>query len=188
MYKTIAIMFLMMFLTLPCFSALDVEHTLIEPHEVIKCLENPEVRSLIMDSKLNPFYLRGDFDGDKKIDHAIWARSSNDGVAGVIVCAGNGSVHLLGSGITGGNNFSDMKDIKDDNFFPPQWEVATKQEIDELSKLKCNIPNPFPKIENESIKLVYYEGENAIIYWDGKKYQWTWGFILEGREGCTIEN
>ena len=185
MYKTITIMFFMMFLALPCFSALDVEHALIEPHEVIKCLESPEARSLIMDSKLNPFYLRGDFDGDKKIDHAIWARSKTDGTAGIIVCAGNEFVHLLGSGIAGGENFSDMKN---DNFFPLLWKIATKQEIDELSKLKCYVPDPFPQIDNESIELLYRAGESTIIYWDGKEYKWTWGYVLEPREGCTIDN
>ena len=138
-----------------------------------------------MDTKLNPFYLRGDFDGDKEIDHAIWVRSSTDGVAGVVVCAGNGSIHLLGSGIAGGENFSDMKN---DSFFPLLWKIATKQEIDELSKLKCYVPDTFPKIENESIELLYRAGESTIIYWDGEKYKWTAGYVLEGKEGCTVDN
>jgi len=183
MYKGIVILFLLMFSTFPCFAVWDGEITLIEPPEVRQCLKDTKVSDLILFTDLNPFYLRGDFDGDKKIDYAIWMRRSVGGITGIIVCAGDGTNHLLGSGITKGDNFSDMEH---DDFLPLRWEVTTKQEIDELTTWKCNVPDPFPKIENESIKLVWREGESAIIYWDGKQYKWTEGFTLEARDGCTI--
>ena len=184
MYKVIGVLFLIMFSSIPCFSAWDGEITLIEPPEIRRCLKDPKLNDLIIATDFNPFYLRGDFDGDNKTDYAVWMHRSVGAITGVVVCAGNNSIHLLGSGIAKGENFSDME--KDD-FLPLRWEVTTKQEIDELATWKCNIPDPFPKIENESIKLVWREGESAIIYWDGKQYKWTAGFTLESREGCTIE-
>jgi len=186
MYKIITSMFLMIFSTLSCFAAWEGEFILIEPNDVIGCLKSSKTSELILDTSINPYYLRGDFDGDKKPDYAIWMRRNVAEVAGVVVCAGNGSIHLLGSGITKGEKFSDMEH---DDFMPVhfQWEVSTKQEMDELKTWKCNVPDPFPKIENESMKLRWREGESTFIYWDGKKYQWTEGFVLEAREGCTIK-
>ena len=188
MNKTIKILFLMMFSALPCFAAWEGElNKWIEPNEVIRCLKTSQTSNLILDTEFNPFYLRGDFDGDKKPDYAIWMRRKAGGIAGIVICAGNSSVHLLGSGITGGKKFSDMDN---DDFSPLYWEVATKQETNEMATWKCYVPDPFPKIENESIKLIWREGENTLIYWDGKQYKWTGGFILEPREDCmkTIQN
>ena len=150
------------------------------PESILQCFKNSKVANLEILREKNPFYLRGDFNGDKNPDYAVQVKAKSGG-SGICICAGDGSIHMLGSGIVGGKNFSDMEN---DRFLALHWAVSTKQEIDELTKWKCNIPDPFPKIENESIELFWREGESALIYWDGKQYKWTGGFTLEPREDC----
>lgn len=162
-----------------CFGAEITDYVFV-PEFILQCFKNPKAANLEILNDKNPFYLRGDFDGDKKLDYAVQVKIKS-GSSGICICAGDGAFFLLGSGITGGENFSDMKN---DNFLALNWAVSTKQEIDELAKWKCNIPDRFPKIDNESIELFWREGESALIYWDGKKYKWTGGFILEPREDC----
>ena len=179
----IIVVLLLLCLGVPYGFGAEITDDVYLPEFVFKCFENPKVAGLEILSSKNPFYLRGDFDGNKKPDYAVQVKAKSGG-NGICICAGDGSIYLLGSGITGGEKFSDMEK---DNFLALNWTVSTKQEIDELAKWKCNVPDPFPKIENESIQLIWYEGGSDIIYWDGKKYKWTEGFTSEPREGCTIK-
>lgn len=188
MYKIakITILFLLCCGLPYCVGAEITDDDVFIPEFILQCFKNPKVANLEILSDKNPFYLRGDFDGDKKPDYALQVKVKS-GDSGICICAGNGSIYLLGSGITGGDKFSDMDR---DNFLALNWKVSTKQEMDELATWKCNVPDPFPKIENESIELFWREGESAIIYWDGKQYKWTGGFTLEPREDCikAIQN
>jgi len=77
-----------------------------KPQQVEECLKSPKAAGLEVLDRTNPFYLRGDFDGDGKPDYALQVRSSKKGGAGVLVCTSRGSIFLLGSGI-GGSQFYD---------------------------------------------------------------------------------
>ena len=174
MNKTITILFLMMFSTFPCFAVWnDDQNVLIEPREIRRCLKDNKIKNLIFDINVKPYYLRGNFDGDKKPDYAIVMQKSVGGIGGVVICAGNGSIHLLGSGITGGKSFSNMQQ---DSFTPDNsvnWMVYTKEEVAELEDMGgVNAPWPVPKIDEEAIALIYEDGI-ALIYWDGKNFKWA---------------
>ena len=161
-----------MFSALPCFAVWDADlDVLIEPREIRRCLKDNKISNLILDTEIKPYYLRGDFDGDKKADYAIKMRSKVGGIAGVVICAGNGSIHLLGSGITGGKPFSNMEH---DSFFASNWQVFTKKDaVEELEYIgSINAPWPVPKIEEETIAIIYTDGI-ALIYWDGKNFKWA---------------
>jgi hypothetical protein len=98
------------------------------PDKVAQCLKSPKAAGLTVLADNNPYYLRGDFDGDGKPDYALSVRSKKGGT-GVLVCAGNGAFFLLGSGI-GGGQFSNMPQ---DNFLAPHWPVYAKQEVTALA-------------------------------------------------------
>ena len=131
-------------------------------------MERPEAKGLNI-LKDNPYYLRGDFDGDKKPDYAVQVRSDKGGM-GVLICTAKLSVFLLGSGISGGKPFSDMEN---DNFLATNWMVYTKEQVAELEYMGgVNGPWPVPKIAGEAIAMIWEDGI-ALIYWDGKNFKWA---------------
>jgi hypothetical protein len=137
------------------------------PDKVAQCLKSPKAAGLTVLTDINPYYLRGDFDGDGKPDYAFSVRSEKGGT-GVVVCAGNGVLLLLGSGI-GGSQFSNMPQ---DNFLAPQWAVYAKQEVTALAAFQSNVPRPVPTVKGESIAMIWEDGI-SLIYWDGTKFRWA---------------
>ncbi len=140
----------------------------IQPERVMQCLKSPKVAGLEIIEQINPFYLRGDFDGDGKPDYALQVRSRRKDGNGVLVCTGRGSIFLLGSGIAG-SRFSDMPH---DNFLAPQWVVLTKEEVAALAPFESNAPHPVPVVKGEAIAMIWEDGI-CLIYWDGAKFRWA---------------
>ena len=139
-----------------------------QPDRVARCLKSPRTAGLSVLSGNNPFYLRGDFDGDGKPDYALAVRSKTGGT-GVLICGGNGSLFLLGAGISGGSRFSDMEQ---DRFLAPQWAVYTKQDVTALGAFQVNVPRPVPTVKGEAIAMIWEDGI-SLIYWDGSKFMWA---------------
>ena len=142
--------------------------SIVRPEPIRRCLNNPTVSALVVLYDINPFYLRGDFDGDGRPDHAIQARLPSKGGSGVVVCSSNGTVFLLGSGI-GGKAFSDKPD---DRFLARHWEVFTPQDVRGLRAFTQNVPRPVRSVASESIAMVWEDGI-GLIYWDGKRFRWA---------------
>src|SRR5882757_3733249 len=46
-----------------------------QPDKIAECLKNPKASSLEVLTDTNPYYLRGDFDGDGKVDYAMSVRA-----------------------------------------------------------------------------------------------------------------
>jgi hypothetical protein len=143
-------------------------YQIIHPEKVMTCLKNPKAVGLTVLTDINPYYLRGDFDGDGKVDYALQVRSKKSSINGLLICAGNGSLFLLGSGI-GGSLFTD---VEDDNFTSSNWSVYTKEDVAALASTPVNVPHPIPAVKGESIEMLF-EAEIDLIYWDGKKFRWA---------------
>jgi hypothetical protein len=89
---------------LPSFATLSATALLacenpasIRTDQIAECLKSPIPVSVEVDSPANPYYLRGDFDGGGKMDYAIAIRARNTKRNGVMVCAGNRKLFLLGA-------------------------------------------------------------------------------------------
>jgi hypothetical protein len=108
---------------------------------------------------INPFYLRGDFDGDKVMDYAVVIKARAGGKKGIAICHGNGSaMKVLGAG---------EKFVWDDNFGFDAWQVYGKRAVSRGPEEA----KP-PKLTGEAILVIWEEKATGLIYWDGIKYRW----------------
>jgi hypothetical protein len=107
---------------------------------------------------LNPFYLRGDFSGDGKIDVAVSVKQRSTGKVGIAIINGvTDKVRVLGAGTAignGGDNFDWMD----------SWETYSKDRV--ASKTAV------PKLHGDALLLSKSEAASALIYWNGKRYVW----------------
>lgn len=149
----------------------------IHPEVVEKCLKDEAAKGAEVDTATNPYYLRGDFDGDGRADYAVAVRGAKNKRMGVLVCLASGTAYALG-----GPNEEKFSDFRDDNFFAPNWTALSKAETMELRKYPEVAPHPLPRIRAETIEMVWEDGL-ALIYWDGKRFRWArW----RGRQSLVV--
>jgi hypothetical protein len=165
---TIAIFFLAVACT---GEAADESDTvLIHPDQIERCLKSPEAAAVEVNTATNPYYLRGDFDGDGRTDYAVAVNGRTTRRNGVFVCSGQGKVFILGADQPLKPPFSDMPD---DNFFAPNWSVYSKAETRALGRFKSgDVPVLPRRILGETIAMIWEDGI-ALIYWDGRAFKWT---------------
>jgi hypothetical protein len=111
---------------------------------------------------LNPFYLRGDFDGDKKIDYALAVIELKTDKKGILIYhPATRRYFLAGAGKAVPNGHGD------DYPWMDAWEVSDEKIIAQGSTdLKP------PKLIGEAILVQKLESSSGLIYWDGKEYSW----------------
>jgi hypothetical protein len=111
---------------------------------------------------LNPFYLRGDFDGDKKIDYALAVIESTTEKKGFLIYhPATRKYFLAGAGKAIPNGHGD------DYPWMNAWEVSDEKTVGQgVGELKP------PKLIGEGILVQKLESSSGLIYWDGKEYRW----------------
>src|SRR6059058_2446681 len=73
--------------------------------------------------RLNPFYLRGDFNGDGEIDVAVLVKQRSTGKVGIaIVYGGTNKVTILGAGTAIGNGGDDFE-------WMDTWQIYSKTRV-----------------------------------------------------------
>ena len=102
---------------------------------------------------LNPFYQRGDFDGDGQADYAVLVTNRRDGKRGIaIVHRRDRSVHVIGAGHplgAGGDDFTWMD----------AWRVVERGRA--------------PAVKGDGLVIEKTEAASAVIWWDGRAYRWS---------------
>jgi hypothetical protein len=142
----------------------------IHPDQIANCLKLRVASTVDLNMQTNPYYLRGDFDGDGKVDYAVAVRGRITKRNGVLVCAGNGKAFVLGADQPLRPPFSDMPR---DNFFAPNWSIYSKAEINALGKFAGGgVPVVPRNILGESIAMIWEDGI-ALIFWDGRAFKWA---------------
>jgi len=104
---------------------------------------------------LNPYYLRGDFDGDGKVDIAVQIIDTSNRKRGIaIVHQADSSVHIVGAGhrLGGGDDFSWLW----------VWRVDTPSTRD-------------PGRVRETLFVEKPESASGWIVWNGHEYTWIQG-------------
>ncbi len=115
----------------------------------------------VLNANLNPFYLRGDFNGDNELDYVIAIKEKVHQVAGFAIFTALSEYQIIGAGQSLYNN-----PIKDFSFVNA-WHVYDKSEV----SLGNGETNEISLIAN-AIKIYNGEVTSALIYWDGQKFLW----------------
>lgn len=150
-------------IVLTVLSSLSFGQKLYIPEELGNFYNQEKIRlSFDINTSLNPFYLRGDFDGDKKADYAVAVVEHKTGKKGVIVFhTASKKYFVIGAGQVLSASYGD------DYGWMDAWAVYNKSEpelgVSETKKIK---------LKSEAILILKLEASSGLIYWDGKKYQW----------------
>ena len=108
--------------------------------------------------RMIPFYLRGDFNGDDKIDVATLVKQRSTGKIGIAIINGaNDKVTILGAGTAIGNGGDDFE-------WMDSWEIYSKDRIARGTSV--------PKLHGDALLVSKSEAASALIYWNGKRYVW----------------
>ena len=114
--------------------------------------------------RINPFYLRGDFDGDGKSDYAILVLSKKDHLRGIAVwLSSKGKIFVLGAGHPFKFSHGDSVDFE----FIETWQVHGKKPVE--SGVQAGPP---PKLIGEALLVGKTESASGLIYWNGKQFAW----------------
>lgn len=122
-------------------------------------------KKYVLSARINPFYLRGDFNADGHTDYAVLITEEKTGKRGIAICHGKaGSVAIIGAG----TSFlrSDGFDYQDFSF--EAWLVYEKNSVDQ----SLHEEGPPPKLLGEAILVEWPERGSGIVFWNGKKYAW----------------
>jgi hypothetical protein len=127
------------------------------PLKVTACLNAVRDRDFEISDRMNPFYLRGDFDGNGVADYAVLIAQRNTGKAGIFVCFGrtHKAVRIAAGqpiSLEGGKKFDDLGDFD-------AWN------IDESGQ-------PVNR-KRDAIHLIAKEAGSGRFSWTGKAFQWT---------------
>ena len=108
------------------------------------------LKDCALDPRLNPYYLRGDFDGDGKIDTALLVKQTASGKSGIaIVHAGATPTAVLGAGREFGNGGDEFS-------WADAWYV---------------VPDA-ARSGSEALAIVRTESGGGLALWNGKRYVW----------------
>jgi len=108
--------------------------------------------------RMKPFYQRGDFNGDGKIDVAVLVKQRSSGKFGIAIIHGvTNKVTILGAGTSIGNGGDDF-----------DWMDSWKS----YSKGRVAGGTSAPKPHGDALLVSKSEAASALIYWNGKRYVW----------------
>jgi hypothetical protein len=108
--------------------------------------------------RVNPFHLRGDFNGDGKIDVAALVKQRSTGKVGIAIINGaTDKVTILGAGTGIGNGGDDFE-------WMDSWEIYSKDRMAGETDV--------PKLHGDALLVSKSEAASALIYWNGERYVW----------------
>lgn len=115
---------------------------------------------------INPFCLRGDFDGDGRVDYAVLVSRRSDNKKGIAIWLS--SKRNFGPIILGAGRKSEAGASESDNWnFFDAWQVYGKRRVGQ--GVGDGVP---PKLIGEAMLIEKSEAASGIIYWDGKRFRW----------------
>lgn len=135
------------------------------PDDIIEAVlvgQFPKLYSV--DGSLNPFYLRGDFDGDGKADYAVRVKSKADSSLGIAIWLS--SLHkfvVIGAGSPFKVSGSPATNLN----FLNTWQVYGKKTVERGVE-----SGPPPHLIGEAILAGKRESASGLIYWNGKSFVW----------------
>jgi len=124
----------------------------------------PFAQTYSVSERINPFCLRGDFDGDGKADYAVLLVARKDGSNGIgIWLSSQKKVLVLGAG----QKFKLASGESSDLSFLNTWKVYSKKSVERGVEA-----GPPPTLIGEAILAGKKESASGLIYWTGKQFAW----------------
>lgn len=135
------------------------------PDDILQSVELGQfAHSYIVDGSVNPFYLRGDFDGDGKIDYAVRIKSKATRESGIAIwLSGLHNFMFLGAGTAFKMSGSSVSNLG----FLNIWQVYGRKPIERGVE-----SGPPPHLVGEAILVGKRESASGLIYWSGKSFVW----------------
>lgn len=149
-----------------CMSTQGSELEFNTPAEVRSFFKaNPELARYEISPRINPFYLRGDFDGDANFDLAVLVVERKTKRRGILVIHPKKAAYFV---VGAGQDFmrSDGVNLADFDF--EAWSIYSKRDVGQSLQEQ----GPPPKLLGEAILAEWPEAASGIIFWNGKTYQW----------------
>jgi hypothetical protein len=123
--------------------------------------DGPLAKKYDLSFRVNPSYLRGDFNGDGKSDVAVLVKQRSTGKLGIaIVHDTTNKVTVLGAGSGIGNGGDDFE-------WMDSWEVYSKDRVAREAGETGS-----PRVRGDALLVSKNEAASALIYWNGKRYIW----------------
>jgi hypothetical protein len=121
-------------------------------------------RVYLLSFHVNPYYLHADFNGDGKLDTALWIRENGSNKAGIAVLHGEtDELIIVGAG---------------KKFGPPEWNSDDLNGLDAwYVQLRGPVgqgvgEGPPPTLRGDAILAMKSESASGLIYWTGNDYRW----------------
>ena len=132
------------------------------PPDARKILDAEPMRSrYAAAATVNPFYVQGDFDGDRRLDTAILVKERKSGKIGIaVVLASAAKAHIIGAGRPAGSG-------GDDFAWLDAWYAYPRREVGR----GAGEASP-PTLRGDALWVEKTESANAIIFWDGTSFRW----------------
>ena len=132
------------------------------PEPVQRAIKNGSLpKDYSVSFHMDPFYLRGDFNGDGKTDVAVLMKQQSTRKIGIaIVHAAADKVIILGAGRPIGNGGDDFE-------WMDYWQVYAKGSVNQESG-ETNTP----RLRGDALLVGKSESASALIYWNGRRYAW----------------
>jgi hypothetical protein len=129
------------------------------PQQISECLKGINDRYQIS-RRMNPFYVRADFDGDGRPDYAVLLAESTSKKEGFAVCFGNRRIkpQILGAGASVP---VEGRTLADDFSSCNVWGVA----------VGCGAR------KHDCLFLEQAEAANGFFIWNGQRFVWKQGAI-----------
>ena len=148
----------------PLIKAQEVETENI-PGQILQIVELGAFAQLYAaDGSINPFYLRGDFDGDGKPDYAIRVKSRTGAKSGIAIwLSSQARFAILGAGVPFKVSGSLVSSIDILNC----WQVYGKRNVER--GVEAGTP---PHLLGEAIVAGKCGSASGLIYWNGESFVW----------------
>lgn len=140
------------------------------PSATEKCLAKVEIgEPFEFELSMNPYYMRGNFDGNNLTDYAIIIAGKNTKKIGLVICKDSKTPLVFGELA---KSKTPLTDMENDNFIASSWDIVTNEEA---RGWYSNVPNENNKklanAKGEIIEFLYEIDGVLYIYWDGKAFR-----------------
>ncbi len=165
---------LLIILTTSVFAQLKYERAIDWnlPDPVQKRFESAHLLdSYDISDRVNPFYLRGDFDGDGEPDYAVLVTNKKSKKSAVaFTLTSKTTVDVIG-----GEGVKLRVGSKDDGYDLQDFDWMDAWQVHRRVQLPANELNTAATIHQmlgEGVMVEKTEAASALIYWDGKSFRW----------------